>query len=130
VAPSDTVALLRATAETDPDGEAFVDGATRLTFAGWDRAADGLAAALADRGVGKGDVVALLLPSSADYAVCYAAAMRLGAVTTGLNLRLGPSEVAGIVGSKPPVAPIASVAASPRVPGCGEGANASVARGS
>ncbi len=92
-----TVALLRDTAQALPDGEAFVDGTTRLTFGGWDRAADGLAAALADRGVGKGDVVALLLPSSADYAVSYAAAMRLGAVTTGINLRLGPAEVASIV---------------------------------
>jgi acyl-CoA synthetase (AMP-forming)/AMP-acid ligase II len=92
-----TVALLRDTAQAVPDGEAFVDGATRLTFGNWDRAADGLAAALADRGVGRGDVVALLLPSSADYAICYAAAMRLGAITTGINLRLGAAEVASIV---------------------------------
>ena len=92
-----TVALLRDTAQAVPDGEAFVDGPVRLTFGAWDRAADGLAAALAGRGVGKGDVVALLLPSSADYATCYAAAMRLGAITTGMNLRLGPAEVASIV---------------------------------
>ncbi|HZB72483.1 MAG TPA: AMP-binding protein, partial [Acidimicrobiales bacterium] len=92
-----TVALLRDTAQAVPDGEAFVDGTTRLTFGAWDRAADGLATALADRGVGRGDVVALLLPSSADYATCYAAAMRLGAITTGINLRLGPAEVASIV---------------------------------
>ncbi|MCI3948211.1 MAG: acyl-CoA synthetase [Acidimicrobiales bacterium] len=92
-----TVALLRDTAQAVPDGEAFVDGTTRLTFGAWDRAADGLATALAERGVGRGDVVALLLPSSADYATCYAAAMRLGAITTGINLRLGPAEVASIV---------------------------------
>jgi acyl-CoA synthetase (AMP-forming)/AMP-acid ligase II len=92
-----TVALLRDTASAVPDGEAFVDGEVRLTFGAWDRAADGLAAALADRGLAKGDVVALLLPSSADYATCYAAAMRLGAITTGINLRLGPAEVASIV---------------------------------
>jgi acyl-CoA synthetase (AMP-forming)/AMP-acid ligase II len=92
-----TVALLRDTAQAVPDGEAFVDGSVRLSFGAWDRAADGLATALADRGVGKGDVVGLLLPSSADYAVAYAAAMRLGAITTGINLRLGPAEVASIV---------------------------------
>ncbi len=92
-----TVALLRDTAQAEPSAEAFVDGGTRLTFGAWDRAADGLAGALADRGVGKGDVVALLLPSSADYATCYAAAMRLGAITTGINLRLGAAEVASIV---------------------------------
>jgi acyl-CoA synthetase (AMP-forming)/AMP-acid ligase II len=92
-----TVALLRDTAQSVPEGEAFVDGATRLTFGAWDRAADGMAAALADRGVTKGDVLALLLPSSIDYAISYAAAMRLGAITTGINLRLGPAEVASIV---------------------------------
>jgi acyl-CoA synthetase (AMP-forming)/AMP-acid ligase II len=46
--------------------------------------------------VTKGDVVCLLLPSSIDYAVCYQAAARLGAVTTGVNLRLGAAEQASI----------------------------------
>jgi acyl-CoA synthetase (AMP-forming)/AMP-acid ligase II len=55
-----------------------------------------VAGLLAAQGVGKGDVVCLLLPSSIDYAVCYQAAVRLGAVTTGVNLRLGPAEQASI----------------------------------
>jgi acyl-CoA synthetase (AMP-forming)/AMP-acid ligase II len=88
---------MRATAEAHPEREAFVDGGRRLTFAGWDRAADGLAATLAEAGVGRGDVVCLMLPSSSDYAVCYQAAMRLGAVTSGINPRLGPAEVASII---------------------------------
>ncbi|HWC38921.1 MAG TPA: AMP-binding protein, partial [Acidimicrobiales bacterium] len=91
------VDLMRATAEAHPERDAFVDGERRLTFAGWDRAADGLAAALAEAGVGRGDVVCLTIPSSADYAVCYQAAMRLGAITSGINPRLGPSEVASII---------------------------------
>ena len=57
-----------------------------------------LAAALAARGVGAGDVVALLLPSSIDFAVGYAAASRLGAVATGVNTRLGPNEITAIFG--------------------------------
>src|SRR5438309_1040534 len=92
-----TVELLKDTAASHGDHEAFVDGAIRLTFASWDRAADGLAAHLADLGVGRGDVVALLLPSSADYAICYQAIMRLGAITTGINSRLGANEVASIL---------------------------------
>ena len=44
----------------------------------------------------KGDVVCLLLPSSIDYAVCYQAAARIGAVTTGVNLRMGAAEQASI----------------------------------
>ena len=60
-----------------------------MTFAEWDRAADGVAGLLAAHGVARGSVVCLLLPSSIDYMVCYAAAARLGAVTSGINLRLG-----------------------------------------
>src|SRR5205085_2331224 len=73
------------------------EGAERLTFEAWVRAADGLAATLADRGVRPGDVVALWLPTSIDYATCYAAAARLGAVATGINTRLGPREVDAIL---------------------------------
>ncbi len=90
--------LLRAVAGEHGDREAYVEATgERMTFAGWDRAADGTAAAFADLGVGPGDVVTLLLPSSIDYAVCYLAAMRLGAITSGINTRLGPAEVASIL---------------------------------
>jgi len=78
------------------DHEAYVEGERRLTFDQWLRAADGLAAGLAERGVRPGDVVAIMLPSSIDYAIAYAAITRLGAVASGLNTRLGPREVAAI----------------------------------
>jgi acyl-CoA synthetase (AMP-forming)/AMP-acid ligase II len=82
--------------------EAYVDGALRLTFTEWMAAADGVAAELAQRGVRPGDVVAIALPPSIDYAVAYAAIVRLGAVASGLNLRLGPREVAAICACAPP----------------------------
>jgi acyl-CoA synthetase (AMP-forming)/AMP-acid ligase II len=91
------VRLLRDVAQAQPDRDAYVEADRRLSFSEWDRGADGLAAHFADRGVGAGDVVALLLPSSIDYAVCYQAAMRLRAITTGINPRLGPAEVASIL---------------------------------
>jgi len=91
------VDLMQATVEAHGDREAIVEGDQRLTFAAWDRAADGVAAMLVDRRVGKGDVVCLKLPSSIGYAVCYQAALRLGAITSGINPRLGPTEVAGIL---------------------------------
>ena len=72
-------------------------GRRALTFAEWDRAADGVAGHLARRGVAKGDVVCLLLPSWIEYAVLYAALLRLGAITSGINPRLGDAEVASIV---------------------------------
>lgn len=94
----DTVSLLRKTVTEHPDVDAFVESdGTRITFAEWDSAADGVAAGLADRGVGAGDVVCLLLPSSISYMVAYQASMRLGAVTTGVNMRLGVVEISAIL---------------------------------
>ena len=110
--PSTVVDVLRAAAVENAQVEAYVemaeplsegvvpagaDGRRRLTFAQWDAAADGVAALLAERGVTKGDVVCLLLPSSIDYAVCYQAAARIGAITTGVNLRMGAAEQASIM---------------------------------
>lgn len=96
--------LLAAVADAYGDQEAFVDpgSGVRLTFGAWERAAAGLAAHWSSLGVGRGDVVCLVLPSSADYAICYQAALRLGAITTGINPRLGPAEQAHILGATEP----------------------------
>src|ERR1700694_3965534 len=96
----DTVVdLMTAAVDQGGDREAIVDGPMRLTFGQWAAQAEGVACWLADMGVKRGDMVCLLRPSSADYAVCYQAAMRLGAVTSGINTRLGPREVRGILAS-------------------------------
>ena len=79
------------------DREAYVDGDQRVSFAEWMAMADLLATEFRARGVGRGDVVALMLPASIDYAVAYAAAARLGAITTGVNTRLGRREVESIM---------------------------------
>ena len=78
------------------DHDAYVEGDRRLTFGDWIDTADCVAAALRARGVRPGDVVALMLPPSIDYAICSAAAVRAGATVTGLNTRLGPREVDAI----------------------------------
>ncbi len=105
---STVVSVLREAASVNGDVEAYVEpagaGARRsLTFAQWDRAADGVAGYLEGRGVRKGDVVCLLLPSCIDYAVLYAALQRLGAITSGINPRMGAQEVASIVERAVPV---------------------------
>src|SRR5439155_8325854 len=65
----DTVAdALEAAATQFADREAYVEGDRRLSFGAWFRAADRLAAELVDRGVRPGDVVAITLPTSVDYA--------------------------------------------------------------
>lgn len=109
---------LAAAAERFGDREAYVDGPRRMTFAEWDRRASALARRLAERGVRHGDVVALMLPSGIDYAVCYAAVLRAGAVVTGLNTRLGPREVTAILARCAPALVIRDEAAGlPQVPG-------------
>src|SRR5439155_17779486 len=96
--PRTTVELLRTTAANHPEADAFVSATgSRLSYGEWDGAADGVAAGLADHGVTVGDVVCLLMPSSAAYMVCYQAAMRLGAITSGINQRLGLEEVAHVL---------------------------------
>src|ERR1035438_4328728 len=83
------VDVLRAAASANADVEAYVDPATEVsprrsvTFSEWDLAAGGVAGLFAECGVTRGSVVCLLLPSSIEYMICYAAAVRLGAVTSG-----------------------------------------------
>jgi len=89
--------LLRRAATDEPDREAFLHGDERVTYGRLDRMADGVAATLAGRGVTTGDVVALLLPSSIAFAACYLGAARVGAITTAINLRLGPAEQSSIL---------------------------------
>jgi acyl-CoA synthetase (AMP-forming)/AMP-acid ligase II len=76
--------------------EAYVDGPRRITFAQWMAAADRVGAELTRSGVRPGDVVAIALPPSIDFAIAYAAVVRVGAVASGLNLRLGPREIEAI----------------------------------
>lgn len=56
-----------------------------------------MAAALGARGVGAGDVVALMMGPSIDYAVGLAGIVLASGVATGLNPRLGPNEVGAIM---------------------------------
>src|SRR2546428_3137405 len=90
--------LLRTAAQDAPDAEAFRSGAERLTYGDWDALADRTAAALAARGIGRGDVVAPLLPSRPFYLAAYLAAARLGAITTGINVRYRRTEIGHILG--------------------------------
>ena len=107
------------------DVEAFVDGngpksgRERLSFAQWGRAADGVATRLASRGVRPGDVVGISLPSSIDYAVAYQGILRLGAIASGMNPKLGAAETEHIIGRSEPTViitdadPTGALAAAP-----------------
>ncbi|MDV3124573.1 acyl--CoA ligase [Mycobacterium sp. 21AC1] len=89
--------LLEAAARAHGERDAYVEPGARITFAQWIGRARSVATQFAALGVGKGDVVMLWLPSGIDYATCYAAAAMIGAITTGLNPRLGRREIESIV---------------------------------
>lgn len=92
---------LREVASREGDRDAFVwfppgrapREPRRMTYADWDRRSDAIAAGLASLGLGRGDVLALLLPPRPEYALCYLAAARIGVVTTGVNPRFGEAEI-------------------------------------
>ncbi|PPJ35378.1 acyl-CoA synthetase [Nocardia nova] len=101
---ANTVELLEAAALVHGLRDAYVEAdGTRISFADWVARARAVARQLSSHGVERGDVVALMLPSGIDYAVCYAAAAMLGAVTTGLNPRLGPREIDAVLRQADPV---------------------------
>jgi acyl-CoA synthetase (AMP-forming)/AMP-acid ligase II len=89
--------LLAAAAREDGGAGAFRYGDERVTYAGWDALATRVAAGLAAAGVRRGDVVALLLPTTPLYMMCYLGAARLGAVTTGINVRYRRTEIGHIL---------------------------------
>ncbi len=101
------VDVLDEVASAHPDVDAYIDGEARLTYSGLAAKSAGWANTMAEHGIGRGDVVAISLPSSVEYAVAYLGALRLGAVATGINPRLGRREVEGIVARARPSAVIA-----------------------
>ncbi len=94
--------VLERVAADFPDVEAYVEGPRRLTYLELAARSSGVAALLRESGVMRGDVVAMRLPSCIEYALVYLGALRLGAVATGLNPRLGRREVEGIVAQARP----------------------------
>ena len=97
---------LEAAADQHGARTAFVDTATgeRLSFAEWHGRADALAKTLVEHGVKPGTVVAIMLPTSIDYAIGYGAITLAGAVATGLNVRLGDREISSILERAQPTA--------------------------
>ncbi len=74
-------------AEARGDKPALIDGATgrALSYADLVRAVRSVAAGLAERGFGRGDVLALCAPNTPEYAVAFHAVAALGGVLTTIN---------------------------------------------
>lgn len=90
------------------DRPAFVDpDGAPLTYRQLHERSDAAAAGMARRGVGDGSVVALTLPSIADWVVAYVAAAKLGAATAGVNPRLTEPERAACLDTVDPALVVA-----------------------
>lgn len=85
--------LLRAGAERYGDRECVVTPEDRLTYRQLEESSARLAARLVRAGVGKSSRVGLLFPNSAAWAVAWAAAARIGAVTIPVNTFYKPAEL-------------------------------------
>jgi fatty-acyl-CoA synthase len=89
--------LLHRTARRYPDKLAIVAGDLRLTYAEFDAAVNRAAHALVDRGLAKGDRLALLSHNSWQFGVLAFATAKLGVVLVPVNFMLGADEIAYIL---------------------------------
>ena len=82
---------------TRPNGEAVVDGETRLTYVQWGRRVRGLTAGLRDLGLRTGDVIASIAQNSFRHLECWVGIPAAGMVLNDLNYRLAVPELEFIV---------------------------------
>lgn len=66
---------------------------SEMTYGALKEAVDRVATGLHKNGIGKGDVVAMMLPNSFQYVTCYYACARLGAIVSGVNPTYKAGEV-------------------------------------
>jgi len=96
-------------AERFGDLPAFVtDEGLTLSYEAFNRLADEVAVGLAERGVGEGDVVALVLPSVPEHFITYVAAAKLGALTAAVNPKLVLAERAAVLRAANPTVVVAT----------------------
>jgi acyl-CoA synthetase (AMP-forming)/AMP-acid ligase II len=77
------------------DHPAFIDGISgeATTYAELAAKVDAAAAALQADGIGKGEVVGLIGPNTADWGIAYHGILRAGAAVTPMNPLLTPEEI-------------------------------------
>ena len=86
--------MLEKTVAAYPETVGFLSDERRLTFAAFDEMSDRIAAAFQDRGVGKGDRVAMLLGIGVEFPLTFFALMKIGAIAVPLNTRFKGEELA------------------------------------
>ncbi|MFE8034959.1 long-chain-fatty-acid--CoA ligase [Thiohalocapsa marina] len=95
---ADLPSLFRRVAAGRPEAPAILVDGDHWTYARLDRASDGVAAGLAERGINPGDRVALYCPNGAEFVVAYLGILKAGAVVVPVNLLLNPREITFMLG--------------------------------
>ena len=95
--PLTPLLFLERAAQTFPDHIAVVHGALRRPYRALRDRAVQLASALAQRGIGRGDTVAALLPNIPEMVECHYGVPMSGAVLNALNTRLDADTIAYIL---------------------------------
>ncbi|MDP5278342.1 class I adenylate-forming enzyme family protein [Sphingomonas sp. DG1-23] len=89
--------LIRAHAQERSDKPAIVFGDRTMTYAELDRAMDRIAFSLQRGGAKQGDAIAILGPSSLDYALVFLGALRAGCAAAPLAPSATPEQLAAMV---------------------------------
>src|SRR6476661_675088 len=92
--PMTPLAFLERSAQVYPDRLAVIHGDLRRTWSELDARCRRLASALAARGVGKGDTVAVMLPNTPAMVEAHFGIPMAGAVLNALNTRLDAPTIA------------------------------------
>jgi bile acid-coenzyme A ligase len=93
---------ISALARIAPDEPAVSCDGETITRGELDRSTNRLARAYAERGVGVGDSVTIVLPNSVEWVQAVVACWKLGAVPQPLSARLPAAELAGLLELRPP----------------------------
>lgn len=88
--------------EEFPDHPAIIFEETSITYLQLNRSANQIANALKANGVNRGDRVALYLPNIPEFAICYLAILKLGAIAVSINTMFKSDEVKYIVNDSKP----------------------------
>src|SRR4026209_1757663 len=97
--PQSIPQLLQQRASAAPDKVFLLSEADKrqFTYREFEQAVARAAGMLAAQGIGKGDVVSLLLPNSVEYIVAYFACWQLGALAGPVNGHLKAQEIEYVV---------------------------------
>ena len=95
--PLSPLSFLKRAAQVFPDREAVVHGALSYSWAETEARCCRLASALAQRGIGLGDTVAVMAPNSPALYEAHFGVLMVGAVLNALNTRLDSATIAFIL---------------------------------